>query len=218
MNKQYALLLLVLVGLSGCGKKKNKSLKRTQKNSTQLFSEVDIPVADEVLHKILDEDDVREFKIGDLNEQEIAATFDQIEDSWIEDVKQSDAFKAVLFDFDKSTPRQDQEKVINEDIKVAKRILDDAKLLNDEAASTKKIKISGHACHSAGSRAYNLALSEKRAKALADRLIAANVPSEDIKIVGCGMELPAIVNGKHVDGSREQQAPNRRDEISIIYS
>lgn len=217
MNKQYALLLLVLVGLSGCGKKKNKSLKRTQKNNTQLFSEVDIPVADQVLHKVLDEDDIRAFTIDDLNEQEIAATFDQIEDSWIEDVKQSDAFKAVLFNFDESTPRADQEKVINEDIKIAKRILDESKLLGDDA-STKKIKISGHACHSAGSRAYNLALSEKRAKVLADRLIAANVPSENIKIIGCGMELPAIINGKQVDGNREQQAPNRRDEISIIYS
>ncbi len=215
MNKQYPLLLLVLVGLAGCSKKKNNSLKRSQKNKTELFSEVEIPLAEEVLHNILDQDEIREFKVDDLDEQSIAATFDAIDDTWIEDMTQTDSFKVVLFDFDKSTPRADQEKTIKEDIKVAKRVLDEAKLLGGNG---KKIKISGHACHSAGSRAYNLALSEKRAKSLADMLVAANIPSEDIKIVGCGMEVPALVNGKPVDGNREQQAPNRRDEITVIYA
>ncbi|MBS1986477.1 OmpA family protein [Candidatus Dependentiae bacterium] len=218
MNKQYPLLLLVLVGLAGCSKKKSNTLKRNQKNKTELFSEVEIPLAEEVLHKILDQDEIREFKmIDDLSddEQSIAATFDAINDTWIEDMTQADSFKAVLFDFDKSTPRADQEKTIKEDIKVAKRILDEAKLLGGNG---KRLKVSGHACHSAGSGSYNLGLSEKRAKSLADMFVAAGISREDIKIVGYGMEVPALVNGKPVDGNREQQAPNRRDEITVIYS
>ena len=78
--------------------------------------------------------------------------------------------------------------------------------------------IDGHACHSAGSRAYNLALSERRAKVLADLMIEAGIPADCVKIVGRGDEMAALVNGKPVDGDREQQWPNRRDEIHVVYS
>ena len=77
--------------------------------------------------------------------------------------------------------------------------------------------IEGHSCHSAGSAVYNLALSEKRAKALADRLVAGGVPSQNIKVVGRGQEVPAVVEGKAVTGDRKEQAPNRRDEVRVIH-
>ena len=77
----------------------------------------------------------------------------------------------------------------------------------------KIIVIEGHACHSAGSRAYNMALSERRARFAASRFSEAGISSTDIKIAPRGQEMP-IVKG----GGRQEQAPNRRVEIFAIDS
>ena len=77
--------------------------------------------------------------------------------------------------------------------------------------------IEGHACQE-GTPAYNVALSEKRAKIVADHFVAAGVPSSSIKVVGRGQECPAVINGKTVNGSREDRAPNRRVEVRVIYT
>jgi len=61
--------------------------------------------------------------------------------------------------------------------------------------------IEGHACHSAGSAIYNLALSENAAKVLADRLVDAGISRGQIKIVGRGNQFPAIKDGKPVTGT-----------------
>ena len=75
------------------------------------------------------------------------------------------------------------------------------------------IVVEGHASPE-GSSAYNLALSEKRAKALRDRLVAAGVPANLIKIVGRGKEMPVLAN----NSDRQANWVNRRDEIRLIYS
>ena len=80
------------------------------------------------------------------------------------------------------------------------------------------IIIEGHACHSSGSSVYNLALSEKRAKAIADWFTSQSVPENNIKIVGRGFESPAIVSGKTIEGDKQQQWPNRRVEVHVLYS
>jgi len=53
---------------------------------------------------------------------------------------------------------------------------------------------------------------------LQDRLVAAGVARNSVKIVGRGQEVPAVVSGKIVTGSRDQQALNRRDEIRVIVA
>lgn len=205
MKKQYAALLLVLVvGMAGCGKKK----KRTEIKSTKsdVYTELDIPVAGSDAANFFDEN-VDGFNLAD--DLQVAQAAVQDEYSWVDDTKTS-GFNLVHFDFDSNVIRADQEEVVKQDIALA--------LKKFEANNDVTFVIDGHACHSAGSHAYNLALSEKRAKVLADRLVAAGVPSQAIKIVGRGMEVPAIVDGKVVDGDRQQQWLNRRDEIRIIYS
>ena len=77
----------------------------------------------------------------------------------------------------------------------------------------KTIVIEGHACHSAGSAIYNLALSEKRARHVAQKFAEAGIDSCNIKIAPRGQEMPIVK-----EGNRKQQAPNRRVEIFAIDS
>jgi outer membrane protein OmpA-like peptidoglycan-associated protein len=205
MKKQYAaLVLLLVVGMAGCGKKKKKTDLKSPKSD--VYTELDIPVAGNDSADFFDEN-VAGFNLAD--DLQVAQAAVQDEYSWVDDTKR-DGFPVVYFDFDSTTIRVDQEEILKQDIALA------LKKYQDNNGIT--IVVDGHACHSAGSHAYNLALSEKRAKVLADRLVAAGVPSENIKIVGRGMEMPAMVDGKPVDGDRQQQWPNRRDEIHVIYS
>lgn len=204
MKKQYAALaLLLVIGMGGCGKKKKKVEVKSSKS--EVYTELDIPVADAQVDFF--DENVEAFNLAD--DLQVAQAAVQDEYSWVEDTKR-DGFPVVYFDFDSTSIRPDQEEALKKDIDLALRKYQE----NNDIT----IVVDGHACHSAGSHAYNLALSEKRAKVLADRLIAAGVPSDHVKIVGRGMEMPALVDGKPVDGDRQQQWPNRRDEIHVIYS
>ena len=75
----------------------------------------------------------------------------------------------------------------------------------------KNIVVEGHACHSAGSAIYNLALSEKRARYAAKKMTNSGTDSKYIKIAPRGHEMPIIK-----DGNREAQTVNRRVEIFAI--
>lgn len=218
MNRYYALALLVLVGVAGCSRKKNKQTKKPRHAKTEVFSEVDIPMADQLVHNLLDED-LREFKVIDEASTQVAAnSFDQVDDfRWMDDASQEDAFKIVYFDFDRDVVRKDQETNVAHNISLAKRALEEAQIFGDEGSQPVFV-VEGHACNSAGRAVYNLALSERRAKVIADRLAAAGIPRKNIKIKGLGSEVPALVNGKPVIGGREEQAPNRRDEFRILYA
>ena len=61
-------------------------------------------------------------------------------------------------------------------------------------------------------------MSERRAKAVADLFVAAGVDRSVIKVVGRGQECPMIINGKVVNGNREEREPNRRVEVRVIYT
>src|SRR5581483_2689227 len=132
--------------------------------------------------------------------------------SWEDEKNQK--FKVVYFDFDKYSIRPDQEETVAFDIDQIRKSLEEAK----EKGIKPLVVIEGHAFHSAGSAVYNLALSEKRAKVLADTMISQGIPQESIKIVGRGKEVPAVIEGKAVEGDRQSQWPNRRDEIRVLFS
>lgn len=214
MKKACALLLVLLVAVSGCGKKNKKAEDVSRRD---VRKEIDIPVANDGIKSLFDED-LGEFALSDEDKKavESAAQVDVANNdySWMEDVDHS-GFKKVYFDFDKYALRDDQEKNLVFDLEAAKNKIAQAQ---QEGQALPTIVIDGHACKSAGSRVYNLALSEKRAKVLADYFVAQGIPQECIKIVGRGSEVPAVVNGRVIDGDREQQAPNRRDELHIIHA
>lgn len=202
MNKGYAFVLVLLVGAAGCGKKNKKADNR--KANTEIASNVDIPVADEGVRSFFDEE-IGEFALAD--DQKAKDEF-----NW-EDQKNG-KFKVVYFEFDKYEIKNDQKDTVASNIDLIKKSITDAQAEGKQPV----VVIEGHACHSAGSAVYNLALSEKRAKVLSDTLIEAGVPAENIKIVGRGQEVPAILDGKPVEGDRAQQWPNRRDEIRVMVS
>jgi len=215
VKKGFIILpVVLLVALSGCGKKRHKAEKHPKK--PEISTSIDIPVAEDGIKSFFDED-INEFALADevKDTKTINTNIDVSEAqaeqyAWVED--QADGFKVVLFDFDSYSIRADQEENLKFNIELAKQKLAENTVGNEPAV----LVIDGHACHSAGSRVYNLALSEKRAKVLADKFIEAGIAPESIKIVGRGSEVPAIVDGKPCDGSREQQWPNRRDELHIF--
>jgi outer membrane protein OmpA-like peptidoglycan-associated protein len=201
-------LLVLLIGVAGCGGKKTK-VKTYKGGDKEVAHNVDIPVAQDGIRSLFD-DELGEYALADeKNSSDKAKNSDY---SFEDDKNQK--FKVVYFDFDHYTIREDQKDVVAYNVDQIKKSLDEAKDKNIKPV----VIIEGHACHSAGSATYNLALSEKRAKVLRDFLVVQGIPAESIKIVGRGQEMPAIIGGKAVEGDRVQQAPNRRDEVRVMFS
>ena len=88
----------------------------------------------------------------------------------------------LYFSYDKSD--------VNSEGRIKIRTL--AKLINDNDLN---VRVEGH-CDERGTREYNLALGEKRAKTVAELLIINGVSSDKIQTVSYGEEKP-IVNGSN---------------------
>lgn len=228
MKKGCVLLLVMLLSVSGCRKQKKPAEKCLATNDKEATIAMPTGQGPKELQSVFD-DDIAEFALVDeaaadaktptseatAKAEEAVADEDVTNEfSWIDDEdKREQSLKTVYFDFDKYAIKQDQEVVVEHDVQVLKQTIADA----EKAGKKVTAVVEGHACHSAGSASYNLALSEKRAKVLKDRLVGAGMPSDQIKVVGRGQECPAIgKDGKPVTGTREQQWQNRRDEINII--
>lgn len=110
-------------------------------------------------------------------------------------------FQTIYFDFNKHDIKKSEAKKLDADSDYAKKMV----------AAGKTIVVEGHACHSEGSAAYNMVLSEKRAHTVANKLTKAGIEKDAIRCVGRGQEMP-VVHG----GDRAAQAPNRRVEIYAI--
>jgi peptidoglycan-associated lipoprotein len=88
--------------------------------------------------------------------------------------------KDVFFEFDKSVIRDDQKAALNEDVTWLKG--------NAKA----KLTVEGH-CDERGTAEYNLALGERRAKAVKDYLIAAGIPANLVSTISYGKERPFVI-------------------------
>ena len=104
----------------------------------------------------------------------------------------------VYFDFDKAKITSDGRAVIDKALGWAK----------DKGAS--RVTVTGHTDR-AGTNAYNMKLSQKRAKAVADALIRSGIGAGAVKTRAFGEENPAVATA---DGKRE--ARNRRAEINLV--
>ena len=243
MKKGIILTLVMLISLPGCGwrkksKKKSESKKFAMVEKVDVFSSVNIPLAhnasnEEAIDVALYDDDVRSFfdeEIGEFESKEdlsIAVNGDVVEPeegtqdslekfSWVEAAtKEADEeFKTVYFDWDSDEVGIEQKENVVYDVRQTQEELK----VSQTTGIDPTVVIEGHACHSAGSPAYNLALSEKRAKKVADRFVDAGIDRDNIKIVGRGQDVPAVINGEKITGSREKQWLNRRVEVRLIYS
>ena len=209
----------MLVGLSGCGGKKEQKAdlkvdKEVIKVRPVTTPEIEIPVADNELHSFFEEE-LGEFALADevAKAQEVAGNVvDAIHDefAWVDQTHDKN-FQAVYFEFDKSTITADQQIALERNVALVKDAAEKAKSLGKAIT----VVLDGHADHSAGSHAYNLALSNQRTQIPAQAVEALGVP---VKRVARGDEFPAIVDGKPVEGDRQAQWPNRRVEFRVIYS
>ena len=105
--------------------------------------------------------------------------------------------KDIFFDFDMANIREDQKAEINDDVSWLK------------ANSRVKITVEGH-CDERGTVEYNLALGERRAKAVKDYLVAAGIAADRVAIISYGKERPFVLG--HDESSWKW---NRRDHFVI---
>lgn len=218
MNKLIFILCLTVIALPGCGQKK-KQVKPVKNAPRNEIASMDIPLAEDDIRSFFD-DNIADFTLLEddetpenrlVAEQTASRDNDETDEfAWINEPEQKSS-KVVYFDFNRYAIREDQKDSVAQDIAYVKEELKKAEE-NDYAPV---IVINGHADHAAGSAAYNLALSEKRAKVVANQFAAEGI---SVKTVGRGAEVPAVVNGKKVTGNRDEQAANRRAEVSVIYS
>jgi|TARA_B100000927_G_scaffold9505_1_gene7696 peptidoglycan-associated lipoprotein len=139
--------------------------------------------------------DVQETKTVDLT-----ATQEQKSDNDVvmNNVEVGEAYVTILFDYDDDTLREDS----------LSELFEISRLMKSNSKYT--LLVEGHA-DERGTREYNLALSERRAKAVEDFLTATGVSSFNIEVVGYGEEMP-------VDAKSNEDAwsKNRRAELFFI--
>ena len=88
--------------------------------------------------------------------------------------------KDIFFDYDKASIRDDQKAALNDNVGWLK------------GNSGAKVLLEGH-CDERGTAEYNLALGERRAKAVKDYLIAAGVAADRVSTISYGKERPFVL-------------------------
>lgn len=194
------LVLLAVIAITPACKKGKKTIKDGEVIAGYVSDKKGI--FDEDVEAFVLEDDQNPFAPAQSESVNITL-IDDIDDSTNTSRETQSQFglKTIYFDFDHYNIREDQKNMVHEN----------AKKVNALLKKGHTVVIEGHACNSAGSKQYNMHLSEKRAQAIRKALVKEGVPSNHIKTVGRGCETPVIQNG-----SREQQAGNRRAEYFVI--
>ena len=104
------------------------------------------------------------------------------------------AGNVVYFDFDRSTLRAGTRRVLDAHIAVLRN-------------NSKDVRLEGHA-DERGTREYNIALGERRAKAAASYMTVKGIASYRIDIISYGEERPVVIGSDEASWQR-----NRRVEI-----
>lgn len=105
--------------------------------------------------------------------------------------------RLVFFDFDKSDIKPEYEQLL----------IDHGKYLASYPDT--KVRLEGHT-DERGSREYNLALGEARAKAVRRVLLLQGVPADNISVVSFGEELP-------LDVGHDESAWGQNRRVEIVY-
>ena len=126
---------------------------------------------------------------------------DEVADSFMDNVDNvviGDPYTIIYFDYDSDSLKEEN----------LSALLDISRQMKDNQSYT--LLVEAHA-DERGTREYNLALSERRAKSVEDFLSASGVSSFNIEIVGYGEERP-------VDDASNENAwsKNRRAELFFI--
>jgi outer membrane protein OmpA-like peptidoglycan-associated protein len=109
----------------------------------------------------------------------------------------------VFFEYDKAAIKEQSHDLLNE---VAQVLKDNPRI--------KQIEIQGHTDHK-GSQDYNTELSQKRAQAVHDYLVAQGVAEDRLTAKGYGFSEPLVKLEEGEEESEEAAAKNRRVEFVI---
>ncbi len=112
--------------------------------------------------------------------------------------EEGDLFKDIYFDFDQYDIRADAKPVLQE---VSSYLLKN---------TTAKILVEGH-CDDRGTNEYNLALGDRRAKAVSDYLVALGIASGRIETLSFGEEKPVCT-----EQTEDCWAKNRRAHFVVL--
>jgi outer membrane protein OmpA-like peptidoglycan-associated protein len=206
VKKGSFLLLALLVSLPGCFGRKDKKADSRSKKMAQNgeFSSVNMALADGEMDESMRSffNDMEEF----VSFAEQNGDFELAEADGVR-ADESSKFDTIYFAFDRYKVDANEADKVKEDARRAQEAL--AKAKEEDASAV--LVVDGHSCNSAGTDAYNLALSEKRAKEVADQLVANGVDRSDLKVVGRGTEMMVV------QGNREEQWANRRVELHVVH-
>ena len=108
------------------------------------------------------------------------------------EVDVGEAFVTVYFDYDEDTLKEES----------LESLFTISRMMKGDARYT--LLVEGHA-DERGTREYNLALSERRAKAIEDFLVATGVSSFNIEVVGYGEESPVDVASNETAWARIEE-------------
>ena len=139
--------------------------------------------------------DVQETKTVDLTATKQQDTDDEVA---MNNVDVGEAYVTILFDYDEDTLKEES----------LEELFAISRLMKSDSMYT--LLVEGHA-DERGTREYNLALSERRAKAVEDFLTATGVSSFNIEVVGYGEEVPVNTSSNETAWSK-----NRRAELFFI--
>ncbi|MAI04016.1 MAG: peptidoglycan-associated lipoprotein [Gammaproteobacteria bacterium] len=142
--------------------------------------------------------DVQETKTVDLTSSESDSESSMDSGSSMSELDIGEPHTKVFFDYDQDTLRED----------ALSDLLAISRLMKENVRYT--LLIEGHA-DERGTREYNLALSERRATAVENFLVASGVSSFNIEVVGYGEEKPV-----DVASNETAWAKNRRAELYFI--
>lgn len=94
---------------------------------------------------------------------------------------QSGSVADIYFEYNRSLPSPDQSTVLSREIPLLRRLVSETPI--------SRLQIEGHA-DDRGSAAYNLALAERRATVVKERLVESGVPEAQIQVISYGKERP----------------------------
>jgi outer membrane protein OmpA-like peptidoglycan-associated protein len=193
MIRKSPLLLsaALLLALPGCWKSKKNEVE-PRRDQEGIVAEGTISIFDEQENAFVLEDSKSPFT------PEGSIRVVENESLW---EKQQELFEPIYFEFDQYRIQSDQGAILNRTLQQIQNALTQGDVL----------VIEGHACNSAGSAAYNVMLSEKRAVEVKKYFVKHGFNEKQIKTVGRGFEMRKVPSG-----NREQQAPNRRVEFYFV--
>lgn len=211
MKRSVALSLVLLLSLPGCGSFKKETCK--VESTIEMVPVGEKYMADE---QVSMDQSMQSFFDQDSGEfiaqsDDYESTVDELDGHNKDDYAWADTedavkFKTIQFGFNEHKISADQADILAQDIERAKQVFEE---ICDQGGQPMLI-IDGYGCL-AGKAPYNVALSEKRAKAVRDYFVKAGIPAENIQVTGRGQESPIVACG-----DREEQSLNRRVELRLV--